>query len=363
MKILFFALVFFMGMIIPSVFAEENAPSWIKNTAGWWADNLINDNEFVNAIEFLIKEGIIKIDAKAASEKSDNIPDWIRNTAGWWATDQISETEFLNAIQFLIESGLINISNYNCNQNDDLDRNGIPDIIEETPVLSGMSTSSFYEIVAAGLEVFENKNWSNCYFPKDLSHYTFRNSDLTNADFTDSKLFNSMFDNSNLQGADFSNTNIQGSVFFASDLSHTNFENADFSTDNWEEPFVIFSYDNYPQLHPNTEKQQACYYKPCIFPVNSLEGDLNNNFFDATFGENVYPLNLGFVDSVFDESDRRSVWRHHAGFYFSNITGTIFTGSDLSYANFGHLVIRNVDFTDVNLNNVYFKKITVKMKN
>ena len=86
-------------MIIPSVFA---VPSWIKNTAGWWADNLIIDNEFVNAVEFLIKEGIIKIDA-TAGEKSDNI-DWVRNTAGWWAADQISETEFLNAIQFLIEA-------------------------------------------------------------------------------------------------------------------------------------------------------------------------------------------------------------------------------------------------------------------
>ena len=115
-------------MIIPSAIAEVKVPNWIKNTADWWANNLITDNEFVNAVEFLIKEGIIKIDA-TAGEKSDNIPDWVRNTAGWWAADQIAETEFLNAIQFLIESGIISISNYNCDQNDDLDSNGIPDII------------------------------------------------------------------------------------------------------------------------------------------------------------------------------------------------------------------------------------------
>ena len=139
MKIQLFALVFFMGMIIPSVFAEENVPSWIKNTAGWWADNLISDNEFVNALEFLIKEGMIKIDA-TSGEKSDNIPDWVRNTVGWWANDEISETEFLNAIEFLINIGIINISNYNCDQNEDRDRNGVPDIIEETPVLSGMTS-------------------------------------------------------------------------------------------------------------------------------------------------------------------------------------------------------------------------------
>ena len=43
-------------MIIPSASAEEKVPSWVKNTAGWWANNLITDNEFVNAIEFLIKK-------------------------------------------------------------------------------------------------------------------------------------------------------------------------------------------------------------------------------------------------------------------------------------------------------------------
>ena len=50
-------------------------------------------------------------------------------------------------------------------------------------------------------------------------------------------------------------------------------------------------------------------------------------------GINEIPLNLKFIDSIFDESDSRSIWRHHTGFFVSNITETIFT-SDLSYANF-----------------------------
>ena len=79
-------------IITPSVFAEEKVPDWIKNNAGWWADALINDNEFVNAIEFLIKEGIIQVDAKAVA---DNIPDWVRNTAGWWATIKFLKLNFL----------------------------------------------------------------------------------------------------------------------------------------------------------------------------------------------------------------------------------------------------------------------------
>ena len=109
MKIQLFALVCCVLIITPSVFAEEKVPGWVKNNAGWWADALINDHEFVNAIEFLIKEGMIQVDAKAVSEKSDSIPEWIKNTAGWWAANQISEIEFLNAIEFLIETGIITI--------------------------------------------------------------------------------------------------------------------------------------------------------------------------------------------------------------------------------------------------------------
>ena len=37
----------------------ESVPDWVKNTAGWWATELISENEFVNAIEFLVNEGMI----------------------------------------------------------------------------------------------------------------------------------------------------------------------------------------------------------------------------------------------------------------------------------------------------------------
>ena len=356
MKILCLALVSVLVIIIPSVFAEENVPSWVKNTAGWWADNLITDNEFVNALEFLINEGIIKIDS-TTGEKSDSIPNWVRNTTGWWANDQISETEFLNAIQFLIESGIIGISNYNCDQNEDLDRNGIPDIIEEAPVLSGMPTDQHLDEINM---VFENKNWSNCYFPKDLSFYKFRNTDLSYSDFSDAKLFNTMFDESNLLGADFSNINLQGSVFFLSDLSYTNFENVDFSPDNWEEPFVTFTYGEEIISASGQDflVSNTCYYNPCMFRMIKVPVD-NNIFYTNTFGNNKLPLNIELVEIISDESDRRSIWRHHTAFIGSSITETIFTGSDLSYAKFRELDINNVDFTDANLSNAQFRYVNL----
>ena len=39
----------------------ESVPEWVKNNAGWWANEQISDSAFIDGIEFLIKEGIIQI--------------------------------------------------------------------------------------------------------------------------------------------------------------------------------------------------------------------------------------------------------------------------------------------------------------
>ena len=54
----------------------------------------------------IVLSGIILIPNAFA----ENIPDWVKNTAGWWATDAISETEFVNAITYLIKNGIVMIS-------------------------------------------------------------------------------------------------------------------------------------------------------------------------------------------------------------------------------------------------------------
>ena len=44
---------------VSSVYAE--VPSWVKNNAGWWAAGTIDDDSFVQGIQFLVQEGILKI--------------------------------------------------------------------------------------------------------------------------------------------------------------------------------------------------------------------------------------------------------------------------------------------------------------
>ena len=36
-------------------------PAWIKNSAGWWADGTVDDDSFVGGIQYLIKEGIMRV--------------------------------------------------------------------------------------------------------------------------------------------------------------------------------------------------------------------------------------------------------------------------------------------------------------
>lgn len=83
-------------------------PQWIKNNAAWWFEGTITDSDFLNGIEFLIQNNILKIqEVKNNSQTSDEIPMWIRNNAKWWSSGLISDKDFLSGIKYLIEVGII----------------------------------------------------------------------------------------------------------------------------------------------------------------------------------------------------------------------------------------------------------------
>ncbi|MCE2505813.1 MAG: hypothetical protein J4F36_04970 [Nitrosopumilaceae archaeon] len=89
--------------------SKPSVPDWIKNNAGWWAEGTINDDSFIQGIQFLIKEDIIKIPPTSQGEGSDSneIPAWIKNNAGWWAEGTIDDSTFVNGIEYLVKSGII----------------------------------------------------------------------------------------------------------------------------------------------------------------------------------------------------------------------------------------------------------------
>ena len=92
---------------------KSKLPEWIKNTAGWWSEGQIEDSDFIQSMEFLIKEEIIQVPVTSVTEeKSDTVPDWVKNNAGWWADGMISDNDFVNGIQFMIKNGIITIQDF-----------------------------------------------------------------------------------------------------------------------------------------------------------------------------------------------------------------------------------------------------------
>jgi len=58
----------------------------------------------------LIKQGIVKIPPTTAGAASSNqIPDWVKNNAKWWADGTIGDSDFVQGIQYLITNGVIKI--------------------------------------------------------------------------------------------------------------------------------------------------------------------------------------------------------------------------------------------------------------
>ena len=51
-------------ILVPNSSAQEDTqiPGWIKNVAGWWANNEISENEFLSGITYLINNNIIPFD-------------------------------------------------------------------------------------------------------------------------------------------------------------------------------------------------------------------------------------------------------------------------------------------------------------
>ena len=92
----------------------EPIPAWIKGVAEFWAEDKITDKEFVEALEFLIESGIIKVSdprvsemAKENSELREKIDDGgdfklaLRQTDTYYREYEILDTRLTEEIDYL----------------------------------------------------------------------------------------------------------------------------------------------------------------------------------------------------------------------------------------------------------------------
>jgi len=108
------------GILVPNSSAQDaQIPGWIKDVAGWWASGDISENEFLTGIEYLINNNIISLPSISCNEKIESqttssaemIPDWIKNNASWWSDNLIDDIDFINGLQYLIKHKIIKIDN------------------------------------------------------------------------------------------------------------------------------------------------------------------------------------------------------------------------------------------------------------
>ena len=104
----------FLPVVVNRINNDEiSIPNWIRNNAGWWATNEIDDSSFLQGIQYLIKERIMIIPQTEKSSNTESeqvVPTWVKNNAGWWADGQIDDNSFVSGIQYLIKIGAIKVN-------------------------------------------------------------------------------------------------------------------------------------------------------------------------------------------------------------------------------------------------------------
>ncbi len=104
---------------------DTNIPSWFKTNAKWWKEGKISDRDIINAIENLLKRGIIKLDStkikivttlpetiffQQPNKDDASIPSNVKNTFVSWEKGSVSDSDVANAIKFLIEANIITLT-------------------------------------------------------------------------------------------------------------------------------------------------------------------------------------------------------------------------------------------------------------
>jgi len=87
-------------------------PNWIKQIAEFWISEQIDDESFVQVIEYLVQQDIITIPYAEAPEgdAAVSIPSWIKTTAEFWVKGNTSDDEFAIGLEWLINNGIIAVS-------------------------------------------------------------------------------------------------------------------------------------------------------------------------------------------------------------------------------------------------------------
>ena len=93
-------------------FSQTEIPDWVKQVAEFWITDQIDDDGFVQVIEYLVGQKIISIPYAESPDRgsSASIPSWIKTNSEFWVKGEISNDEFAVGLEWLINNGIIKVS-------------------------------------------------------------------------------------------------------------------------------------------------------------------------------------------------------------------------------------------------------------
>ena len=84
------------------IWNDRIIPSWLKDNSREWS-NGADDLEFINVINYMVSEKILDLQ----NPNVQSIPKWVKHNAGWWAENLINDEQFISATQYLLDEKII----------------------------------------------------------------------------------------------------------------------------------------------------------------------------------------------------------------------------------------------------------------
>lgn len=103
---------------VPTILADDDfqIPQWFKNNAKWVSEDKINEADFLNSIQHLIKKEIIIVNFDlgiVVPENPIDIPEWFYDSVGYWADGINPDEQFADNILSLYYLGVFAKPNSN----------------------------------------------------------------------------------------------------------------------------------------------------------------------------------------------------------------------------------------------------------
>ncbi len=95
---------------------QSKIPQWIKNSIKWWAEDKINEHDFILGIQYLIRNGVLNPPSSENQTVEDleenqalglKIPKYVKQTSLWWTQGLITDDEFVDGVQYLMKKGFL----------------------------------------------------------------------------------------------------------------------------------------------------------------------------------------------------------------------------------------------------------------